>query len=249
MRKLWAKLYQFGLLLAQKGHGKEARAVLKLGHYVPEESAGVPSFWRRNYDYGEGFYHGDMSDKEPLGEWRKKHKGKGPNWPKKKRKKTAQTNRLEKSLEHGITLVLLHPSATYKDHDTYSVHFEKDGNIAYEDCGADILGSIETEHEPRDFSYLVDWVLLEGSAREQVGSDKVLAYSAESLLDKVAELPFVQQVLEWEAEESEWQKLPEEEKQKWREDFKKGLQTRLREKAETPTPEELEEWFRESKDK
>lgn len=49
-------------------------------------SESLPSFFRRNYDYGEGLYHGDMSDKESVGDFLKKHHEKGPNWPKKKKK-------------------------------------------------------------------------------------------------------------------------------------------------------------------
>ncbi len=82
-----SKLAQFGKLLISKGFHQEAKMLKKVCHYVSKESSDIPSFWRSNYDYGpegDSYYYGDMSEKEPLGEWRKKHKGKGPNFPKKK---------------------------------------------------------------------------------------------------------------------------------------------------------------------
>lgn len=92
---LLTKLVQFGNLLTSKGFHEEAKMLKRVSHYVPEDTEGVPSFFRRNYDYGpegDSFYYGNMSEKEPLGEWRKKHKNKGPNWPKKKKsEKQAQT--------------------------------------------------------------------------------------------------------------------------------------------------------------
>lgn len=83
------RILQLAVFLSRKGYLEETRLLRKvLGHYVPEDKPGVPSFWRRNYDYGEGFYFGDMSEKPSVKEWREKHKGKGPNFPKKKRKST-----------------------------------------------------------------------------------------------------------------------------------------------------------------
>lgn len=84
-----ARLLTLCALLQKKGHSEEAVAIERAAHYIPDDAAGVPSFWRRNYDYGEGFYYGDMSEKPPLKEWRKKHKEKGPNWPKKKKRQEA----------------------------------------------------------------------------------------------------------------------------------------------------------------
>ncbi len=241
MHKFWTKLHQFGLSLTQSGHTKEAEIILSLGHYVPVESEGVPNPWRSNMDYGEGFYHGEMKDKEPLGKWRKKRKT----------KKTAQSNKIEKSLDYGLSLVMHGPSATHDDAD-YSIHFEKDGQIAYEDCGAEIYDTQDFEDFDAGFTYFIDWILLEGSPRTEDGGIEIQAYSAEDLLDKIAELPFVKKVLEWEKEDAEWKALPQEERDKCskctRDEFQSNLGKKLRKKKETPSAEELEKWFRESED-
>lgn len=73
--------------LCKEGLTEEARLIERVAHYVPEDISGVPTFFRRNYDYGEGFYHGDMSEKPGIKEWREKSKGKSLNMPKKKKKK------------------------------------------------------------------------------------------------------------------------------------------------------------------
>lgn len=76
-----AKLLQLAVALSRKGHIEEARKIRMVAHYVPEEGDDVPSFWRKNLDYGEGLFHGDMSEKPSTKEWLKKHKRKGPNFP------------------------------------------------------------------------------------------------------------------------------------------------------------------------
>lgn len=81
--ELQAKLIQLAVALSRRGHVEEARQIRMVAHYIPEEGDDVPSFWRKNYDYGEGLYHGDMNEKPGVKEWRKKHRRKGPNFPKK----------------------------------------------------------------------------------------------------------------------------------------------------------------------
>jgi len=83
---LQVSLLQYSKLLLEKGFVEEARIIGKVAHYEPVDTPGVPSFFRRNLDYGEGFYFGDMSEKPGVKEWREKHKGKGPNFPVKKKK-------------------------------------------------------------------------------------------------------------------------------------------------------------------
>ena len=71
------RIVQFSKLLESRGYNEEAKCLLVvLSHYVPEGKDDVPSFWRSNHDYGEGFYHGDMSEKGPLKEWLKKRRKK-----------------------------------------------------------------------------------------------------------------------------------------------------------------------------
>lgn len=95
-KSFFGKVQQLHKTLESKGHVAEAQKLQKVAHYVPQEVPGVPSFWRRNYDYGEGFYCGNMSEKPGVKEWREKHKGKGPNMPEKKKteKKAAWTDTL-----------------------------------------------------------------------------------------------------------------------------------------------------------
>jgi len=57
------KVQQLQRTLQAKGHVTEAEQLDKVSHYVPQDVDDVPSFWRRNYDYGEGLYCGDMSEK------------------------------------------------------------------------------------------------------------------------------------------------------------------------------------------
>jgi hypothetical protein len=72
--------------LLKGGFINEAECIKEiLAHYVPE-GGNAPEFFRRNYDYGEGLYHGDMSDKGSVKDFLKEHHEKGPNWPKKKKK-------------------------------------------------------------------------------------------------------------------------------------------------------------------
>ena len=86
--KLFQKLLKFCSLLDEKGYNDEASILRRvLAHYAPESKKHLPEFFRKNYDYGEGFYHGDMSDKKSVEDFRKKHKEKGPNWKKKDKKK------------------------------------------------------------------------------------------------------------------------------------------------------------------
>lgn len=82
---LRGELLRYSTLLARKGFVEEASLVERTAHYVPEDTEGVPSFFRRNLDYGEGFYYGNMNEKPGIKEWLKKHKGKGPNFLKKKK--------------------------------------------------------------------------------------------------------------------------------------------------------------------
>jgi len=72
---LKARLLSFSEILARKGLQEEAELAKKVAHYVPEEGTGLPSFWRRNYDYGEGFY-GDMGERSSIKDWLKKKKPK-----------------------------------------------------------------------------------------------------------------------------------------------------------------------------
>lgn len=79
--------------LLDKGLAKQAYGIRQiLAHYVPQEVPGVPNFWRKNYDYGspEAFYHGEMKDKGSVKEHLDKYRGKGPNMPKKKKKKDSE---------------------------------------------------------------------------------------------------------------------------------------------------------------
>lgn len=88
-RSLLIRLTQLHRRLLCKGFIAEAKRVRELcAHYVPEDKPGAPSFWRRNYDYGEGLYHGDMSSKKSVEDFLDKHKGKGPNWPKNKKRRS-----------------------------------------------------------------------------------------------------------------------------------------------------------------
>jgi len=82
---LRSELFKFSTLLTQRGFAEEAKLVERMAHFMPENTENVPSFFRRNFDYGEGFYYGNMSEKPSISEWRKKHKNKGPNFPKKKK--------------------------------------------------------------------------------------------------------------------------------------------------------------------
>ena len=79
------QLQQFSEHLLKRGFHKEAEEIRHISHYVPVSTPGVPEFFRRNYDYGEGFYYGDMSEKESVGDFLKHHHEKGPNWKKKKK--------------------------------------------------------------------------------------------------------------------------------------------------------------------
>jgi hypothetical protein len=80
------QLLQFHEDLLKGGFHQEAEEIGHVSHYVPKSIPGVPDFLRKNYDYGEGLYQGDMSNKESVGDFLKKHHEKGPNWPKKKKK-------------------------------------------------------------------------------------------------------------------------------------------------------------------
>lgn len=72
------RIVQLSRLLVNRGYSEEAKNLLiVLSHYVPVGKDDVPLFWRRNLDYGEGFYHGDMSEKGPLKDWLKKRRKKG----------------------------------------------------------------------------------------------------------------------------------------------------------------------------
>jgi len=84
---LESRLILYSSLLKERGFTEEANLVEKMAHYEPANTKGVPSFWRKNYDYGEDFYYGDMSKKPGVKEWLEKHKDKGPNFPLKKKKK------------------------------------------------------------------------------------------------------------------------------------------------------------------
>lgn len=85
IKKLLSRLAQLHKHLLNKGLIVEAKRVKELfAYYVPKDRPGAPSFWRSNYDYGEGLYHGDMSKKKSVEDFLHKHRGKGPNWPKKK---------------------------------------------------------------------------------------------------------------------------------------------------------------------
>ena len=88
---LRSELFKFSTLLTQRGFAEEAKLVERMAHFMPENTENVPSFFRRNFDYGEGFYYGNMSEKPSISEWRKKHKNKGPNFPKKKKKEAGDS--------------------------------------------------------------------------------------------------------------------------------------------------------------
>jgi len=77
MTNLVSQLILFQKRLQSKGHIQEAKQIrqLILSHYIPEDSE-APSFWRRNLDYGEGLYHGDMSKKKSVEEFLNKKKKK-----------------------------------------------------------------------------------------------------------------------------------------------------------------------------
>ena len=88
---LRGELLKYSTLLAQKGFVEEAKLVERTAHFVPENTENVPSFFRHNLDYGEGFYYGNMNEKPGIKEWLKRHQNKGPNFPKKKKKEAADS--------------------------------------------------------------------------------------------------------------------------------------------------------------
>lgn len=94
MRHLVEKVARLCDTLVQKGRAADANHLRELlAHYVPESKKHVPEFWRRNYDYGpegDSFYYGNMAEKDNVKDWLKKHKRKGPEWPKKKKKTKKQ---------------------------------------------------------------------------------------------------------------------------------------------------------------
>jgi len=106
---LKSKILLYSDLLSRRGFTEEAEQLRKMAHYIPDDSSDVPSFFRRNYDYSEGFYCGDMSEKPGVKEWREKHKDKGPNWPKKKKKETAQVRTPVKTPSNEVFWVIRTP--------------------------------------------------------------------------------------------------------------------------------------------
>ena len=88
MKSVLSRLVELYEDLKRRNLTKEADLVREvLAHYVPEHVENIPEFFRRNYDYGEGFYIGDMSEKTDVKDWVKKHRHKGPEWTKKKKKR------------------------------------------------------------------------------------------------------------------------------------------------------------------
>ena len=80
------KILQVCRSLEAEGHTTEAGTLKRvLASYLKNESDDVPLFFRRNYDYGEGFYSGNMSEKDSVKDFLDKHHKKGPNWKKKSR--------------------------------------------------------------------------------------------------------------------------------------------------------------------